>query len=195
MAWICVAQPAVEPVSVDEAKLHCRIDVDEDDGLVAALITTAREYLEAQARPRLAILTQSWRYVADAWPESDTLELRPYPLQSVTAVSYTGPAGVTRTMDAADYLVDTASEPGRLRLRSNASWPGDELQELNGLAVDFVAGFGDNGGDAPAALRQAILMLVAHWYENRELALTSGAVPKEVPFAVNALVGRWRREV
>ena len=195
MALICVTGPVVEPVSLDEAKDHLRVDLADDDGLIGGLITAAREYVERICRPRLALVTQTWQWVADDWPASDTLELRPWPLRSVTAIKYTSQAGVTATFASSNYVVDTASAPGRLRLKTTASWPGDPLRELNGLTVEFTAGFGDSGRDVPQQLRQAILMLVGHWYENREPQVMTGAMPASVEFAVNALIGHWRREV
>lgn len=195
MALICVTGPAVEPVSLDEAKDHLRVDISDDDTLIAGLVTAAREWIERVCRPQLALITQTWRYVADDWPAGDTLALRPWPLQSVSSVSYTSEAGVTATFAASNYVVDTYSAPGRLRLKSTASWPSGTLQELNGLQVTFTAGFGAGGSDVPAQIRQALLMLVAHWYENRETQVITGAVPASVDFAVRALLAPWRREL
>lgn len=195
MALILIEAPEVEPVTLAEAKLHLRVDNSTDDVLIEALITAARQFLETMARPQLAMITQTWQYIADKWPSSVGLELRPYPLQSVDEISYTDEAGTEATFASSNYLVDTVSEPGRLRLRSSASWPSVTLQELNGLVVEFTAGFGDDGSAVPAPLRQALLLLVAHWYENREIALTTGATASEIPFTVRALMAPWRREV
>jgi uncharacterized phiE125 gp8 family phage protein len=162
MALICVTEPVVEPVSLAEAKLHMRVEVTEDDALIAGLITAAREHLESTSRPQLAMLTQTWRYVADAWPTGDTLELRPWPLQSVTSIKYTSDAGVEATLASSNYVVDIYSEPGRVRLKSTATWPSTTLAALNGLVVEFVAGYGDTPGDLPQRLRQAVLLLVGH---------------------------------
>ena len=195
MALICVTEPVVEPVSLAEAKLHMRVEITEDDTLIAGLITAAREHFESTARPQLAMLTQTWRYVTDAWPADDTLELRPWPLQSVTSIKYTSDAGVEATLASSNYVVDTYSEPGRVRLKSTATWPSTTLAALNGLVVEFVAGYGDTPGDLPQRLRQAVLLLVAHWYENREPVVVSGAMPKELPLSVQSLMRHWRREV
>lgn len=195
MALILIDAPTVEPVTVAEAKLHLRVDIATDDTLIGLLITAARQTLELMARPQLAMITQTWKYIADQWPSGDTVELRPWPLQSVASIKYTDDDGVTTTWASTNYLVDTYSEPGRVRLKSDASWPSTTLQELNGLAIQFVAGFGASGSAVPAPLRQAMLILVGHWYENRELALTTGAMASEIPFTVRALMAPWRREV
>lgn len=193
MALICLEPPVVEPVTLAEAKLHCRIDVDDDDALVGSLISTAREHLERISRPQVAMTAQRWLYVADAWPASATIELRPYPLLTVDEVRYTDATGVETVIASSEYVVDTHSQPGRLHMING--WPSATLAALNGLEIEFTAGYGVDVLSPPMALRQAVLLLVGHWYEHRELAMTTGAVPKELPFAVAALVAPWRREV
>lgn len=183
-----------EPVSLEEAKLSLRVDGDGDDELIEFYISAARSYIERVSRPAMVMMTQTCVYVADAFPDGDTLELRPYPLQSVTSVVYTDAAGGSHTISPSDYLVDTVSQPGRIRLKATASWPGVTLAVMNGFAVTFVAGYGGVGSSVPLELRQAILLLVAHWYENREPVLTTGAIPKQLDFTVKALIQDWRRE-
>lgn len=195
MALVLITAPTVEPVSLVEAKAHLRIDIDDDDVLISGLITAARSHLEGIARPKLAMINQTWDYIADTWPSGDTVELRPYPLQSVTSIKYTTSAGVETTFSSASYQVDTYSQPGRLRLKSTASWPGTALREMNGLAIRFVAGYGAAGSAVPVQLRQAILLLVGHWYENREPVLTTGMMAAPLPMTVDALFRNWRREV
>ena len=189
-----VTGPTVEPVSLAEAKVHCRVDITDDDAYITGLITAARSRLETIARPQLAMITQTWELLLDDWPWGDTVELRPYPLQSVTSVKYTDSAGAETTYSAGNYLVDAYSEPGRLRLKTGSSWPSATLRELNGVAIRFVAGFGAAGTAVDMQLRQAILLLVAHWYEIREPVLTTGAQAVSMPFTVDALMQHWRRE-
>ena len=195
MALIISSGPTVEPVSLAEAKAHCRVDVSDDDTLLGNLIKAARTHVETVCRPRRALVNETWLWVADAWPASDTIELGVAPLSSVTSVKYTNDAGVEATLAATNYLVDTYSEPGRLRLKSTASWPSVTLRELNGLIVTFVAGYGAAASNVPEPFRQAMLLLIGHWYENREAQIVSGAVPKALEFAVDALLAPWRMDV
>lgn len=193
MALKLATAPASEPVSLSEAKLHCRVDVSADDALITALITAAREEIERASRH--ALITQTWDYYLDEWPDGDELELPVAPLQSVTSVQYTDDAAVTATLSSGAYVVDTASRPGRLKLKSGQSWPTVTLAALNGVVVRFVAGFGSSGSNVDQSLRQAMLLLIGHWYENREAIVSSGAVPKQVPFAVEALCRSYRMRV
>jgi uncharacterized phiE125 gp8 family phage protein len=195
MALVLITAPTVEPVSVAEAKAHLRVDIDDDDTLIGGLITAAKSHLEGIARPKLAMINQTWDYIADVWPAGDTVELRPYPLQSVTSIKYTTSAGVETTFAAASYQVDTYSQPGRLRLKTSVAWPSVVLREMNGLAIRFVAGYGAAGSAVPIQLRQAILLLVGHWYENREPVMTTGMMAAPLPMTVDALFRNWRREV
>lgn len=195
MALIRVAGPDIEPVSVAEAKTHCRVDISNDDLLIANLITTAREYIEMICRPRRALISQTWKLLLDKWPKTDILELGVVPLLSVTSVAYTDDYASTTIWPASNYVVDTASEPGRLRLRTGVSWPSATLREVNGVEITFVAGYGASSMSVPEPFRQAILLLVGNWYENREVQIVSGAMPKQLEFAVNALLAPWRMEV
>lgn len=186
MALKLITGPAEEPVSLAEAKLHCRVDIDDDDALISGFITAAREVVEGIARR--ALIEQTLELVLDEFPGEDRLTLPRPPLLSVTSVKYTSEAGVEATFSSSSYVVDTDSEPGRVVLKSGYSWPATTLQVVSGVRVRFKAGFGDEAADVPQRYKQAVGLLVSHWYENREAIATSGAVPKEVPFGVMALL-------
>lgn len=183
--------PAAEPISASEAKLHCRVDIATDDTLIANLITAAREKVEEWTWE--ALISQTWYLYLDAWPAGTKLKLPFPPLQSVTAITYTDEDGTGYTMSSDDYMVDAYSEPGRIVLKSGSSWPAETLQEAVGIRVEFVAGYGAAGSNVPQRYRQAILLLVSHWYENREPLVVSGAIPKELEFTVKSLIGRGSR--
>lgn len=195
MARYLVTGPTVEPVSLAEAKAHLRVDIDDDDALISRLVTTARLHIEDSTRPQVAMINQTWEYIADEWPDSDTLELRPYPLVGVTSIKYTDEDAVETTFSSTNYLVDTYTRPGRIRLKSTAAWPSVDLREINGFVVRFVAGYGAAAAAVPAPLRQAILLYVGHWYENREPILTTGMMPMALQKTIDDLLRNWRREV
>lgn len=177
--------PAIEPVTLAETKAHLRVDTSDDDALITALITAAREYVEGASRR--ALITQTWRYSLDSWPEGDEIELPKPPLQSVSSVKYYADDGTEYTLSTFAYIVDTDSEPGRIALAYGESWPSLTLYPAGAIRITYVAGYGDAASAVPQHLRQAILMLVAHWYENRETT-TIGAVAREVPLAVESLI-------
>lgn len=201
-----VSGPAQLPVSLDQVKAQLRLDDDftADD---APVMTLARVATEACERfTRRALITRTWRLFRDAWPHARTsttgggdwwdgtregalselppsrrvLELPKPPLQSVVHVKTYDDADAATTYAAGNYFVDTAGDPGRVVLRDGAATPAP-TRAANGLEVEFVAGYGDDPGDVPEQLRQGILMLTAHLYENRadlpdEAVKVSGAV-------------------
>lgn len=176
-----IVQPAVEPVTRDDAKLHCRIDIDDDDTLIDGLIVAARELVEAESRR--ALITQTWRMVLHTWP-ADGLRLPLPPMQSVSAIAYIDEDGNTGTVSDSIYDVDTTS--GEVWLAYNQDWPGVVLRPRRGVRIDFVAGYGDAIADVPEWAKIAIKLTVGHWYENRE-AVVVGQTARELPMGVQRL--------
>lgn len=176
--------PAEEPVTLDQAKKHCRQDLDVDDDLLTDTIQTAREYLEAQTGR--ALMIQEWDLFLDAFPCEREIELPMAPLRSVGSVKYTPEGGSQQTIWAGDYVVDTASEPGRIVLARSASWPSDTLVSANAVVIRFEAGY-DDAAVVPKLARQGILLLVGEWYANREAA-AAGVISKELQSSIDRIV-------
>ncbi len=189
MALVLVTPPSTEPISLSEAKTHLRVENTDDDTFISALITAARETVETITRR--ALVTQTWDYILDDWPDGDTITLPLPPLQSVVSVTYKDKDGNIQTFANSNYVVDTASEPGRLVLTDDANWPSDELYPAGAITVEFTAGYGAATA-VPQSLKQAMLLLIGHWYENREAVAVTGAIPKEMPLAVDALLWPYR---
>jgi len=185
MALAVVNEPSVEPISTEDAKAHVRVDISDDDDLIDALIVTARRTVEAWRNEARG--TQTWNLILDGFPEGDTLKMPLPPLQSITHIKYTDADGDESTFSSDSYLVDSDSEPGRVVLKSGQSWPGDTLQAANGVEVQFVAGYGDAAGDVPREVRQAMLLMIGHWYENRE-EVVIGQAAKAIPLGAEALL-------
>lgn len=179
-----ITAPASEPLTLVEAKLHLRVDVADDDTLIAALITAARQYCEGVLWR--ALMPQTWELYLDEWP-CEEIELPKPPLQSVTSVKYTNSIGATTTMDAGDYTVDTASEPGRVVLNYGELWPTVTLATANPIAIRYVCGYAD-AAHVPETVKAAMKLLIGHLYENRE-AVVAGLIVTSVPLAVESLLG------
>lgn len=188
MALVLTAAPAAEPISVAETKAHLRIDADDEDALLAALIAAARIFVERTLG--LALITQDWSYFLDFWPRSTCVTLPISPVQAVGAVKLHDVAGGTTVLDAESYAVDVVSAPARLVLK-NAT-PPVVTRELNAFEIAFTAGYGDEAPDVPAPIRQALTLLVAHWFERRE-PVVLGVGAQEVPTTVTGLLLPYRR--
>ena len=184
--------PAVEPVSVSEAKAHLRVDISDDDSYIGTLITAAREWCE-QYLDRTLINTQ-WTMRLDSFPYEIELPRPPIARSGTTTVvslTYTLGDDSTATLSTTAYRVDRNSTPGVVRQLRAGTWPAN-LDDYNAVAVTWWAGYGASGTSVPAAIRHAILMLVGHWYESRSSVLT-GSISKEIEFGVKPLLDsqRW----
>lgn len=164
---VLVTPPAAEPVTPEEAKAYLRVETAEEDALVTRLVAAARHAAE-RATGR-AFITQSWRMTLDRWPRGRVMELPFPPLQSVDAVVLIDDADAETVWPDTNTVADTAAEPGRLALREGVA-PPVPGRDIAGLAVDFTAGYGAQPTDVPEALRQAMIRLVAHWFEHRDVA-------------------------
>lgn len=173
----------IEPLTVSEAKTHLRILHSEDDTYIATLIAAARSRVEIETQRSL--ITRTYELVGDSFPASSTIALPMPPLRSVTTIKYYDSTGTLSTFASTNYRVDTYSAPGRVELVSGSSWPTTQERQ-NAVEIVYVAGYGDLPTAVPAEIRQAILMLVAHWYGFRE-PVAMGAPISEVPKAVEYL--------
>jgi uncharacterized phiE125 gp8 family phage protein len=187
MSSILLTPPAAEPVTLAEAKAYLRVEHDHDDDVIAALIAGARVHVEAQCRR--ALITQGWRLIRDAWPADGRIAVLPAPLQALTAARVRRIDGTTQAIDADLFAVDAASAPGVLSFAAGAlPMPG---RAVAGIELDIEAGYGEAAADVPQPLRQAIRVLVSHWYENRGLIAAGGGVAV-LPQSVAALIASYR---
>jgi uncharacterized phiE125 gp8 family phage protein len=186
MALILTAGPAAEPVTLAEAKAHLRVDGTAEDALITSLILTARLHIEAALG--LSLITQSWSYLLDAWPEREVrLPLRP--VQSVSAVKVTAADGAVATLASDRYLLDGAGAPPRL-VPVGGPFPAPGAAAL-GIEIAFSAGYGSAAANVPAPIRQALLQLIAHWFEHRE-PVEAGASVTRIPITVSELLAPYR---
>lgn len=162
----------------------------EDPELVR-WIRSAREHIEKITGR--ALITQTLDLMLPCFPACAVLELPRAPLQSVTSVKYISSDGTETTWDAGNYVVSTGSDydPGRLALAYGVSWPSFTPYPLDPVRIRYVAGYGASGASVPTNLRDAMLLLVGHWYANRETVIT-GTISKQLEFTVDALVGNYR---
>ena len=148
-----IQPPVAEPLSLLEAKAHLRVDVTDDDALIAALITAARVY--AETLTRRALVAQAWKLVLDSFPGPTMIGIpwgKPFTLpghaiyleksrvQTVTAISFIDMGGLQEVMPPANYIVDYTSEPCRITPVFGQIWP-IPLPQIGAIEVDFVAGY------------------------------------------------------
>lgn len=178
------SDPAEEPLSLTQAKSHLREDSDGQDSLIGdVLIPSARQWVEQKTWR--ALVTQTWEFTWYRFPTSKEISVPLPPLQSISSVKYFDTDNAEQTLDSSKYIVDTSYEPAVIRLKEGETWP-DTYQRPGAVKVTAVVGYGA-AGDVPARYKQAISLLVGHWYEHRENVVT-GTISTRVQDTVEALL-------
>jgi uncharacterized phiE125 gp8 family phage protein len=173
--------PSVEPVTLSEAKRHANVVASDDDTLITALIVAARELVEQDTSR--ALINQTWELELDDW-WTDAVEVPRPPLSSVTHVKYYDANGVLQTVASTNYHVDTRRQPGVIWWDADYTLP-TLSDEANPVIVTYVAGYGSAASAVPGRAKQAILLLVGHWYRHREAV---GRAEGEVALAYRSLI-------
>jgi uncharacterized phiE125 gp8 family phage protein len=187
-----VTRPTLHALTQAELEAHCRT-LGATGADVTPYLFAAAEHIETICSR--AFLTQTWRAYLDYWPWCDEIVIPLGWLQSVTHLKYYDTTGAATTVATDQYDLDTGGDGyGRLKLKYQKHWPTATLQPLNPIEIQFVAG--KTGPDElPHAIRQAIRLLGAAWYEHREevvLGATAAVVSNKLAVGVDALVANWR---
>lgn len=160
-------EPEREPLDLEDARRHLRIDSDfeDDDGLISLLISMAREAAEKETQRTL--ITSGYRLTLDGFPRG-IIELDKGKVQSITSITYRDSAGAWQTLAAQYYASDLTGCPARIMPAYGTVWP-TTYPEIGSVRVNYVAGYGDAPADVPAGIRQWMLLLIGTVYANREL--------------------------
>jgi uncharacterized phiE125 gp8 family phage protein len=173
----------VEPFTLTDAKEHLRIDYDDDDNLVTGMIKPAREYCENWTGR--AFIEKTLEYSLMSFPFERSFRLPYQPVTAISSMKYTDSDGVEHSMsEGSDYLTDT--DGGQVVLPYGGSWPSATLYPVRPIKVAYSV-----GGSVPETVKQAIYLLLGHWYENRE-AVMVGTITKEIEFSVHSLLSQHR---
>jgi uncharacterized phiE125 gp8 family phage protein len=180
------------PIDLEDVKNHLRLPVGEtnQDDYLMGLITVAMSRVEEMTNRALTRRTLKTYY--DEWPYYEFFEL-PYPPLSTSAdavVKYVDVDSSSITLSSTAYKLDAVSEPGRLVLDYNEDWPSNQLHNINPISVQFVCGYPGSTA-VPQQLKQAMKLIIADLYENRESVVVGQAVSK-IPDAVQSLVRSLR---
>ncbi len=172
MTSFLLSGPALEPVTLVEAKQFIRLEDSSEDSFITTLIAAARLHVESTTRR--ALIAQSWRVICDNWPSERTVTLPVSPMISLTAITAYDVDGNATSLALAQFQPETKVAPARIFLPRPVS-DAPALRERSGIEIDYVAGYGSAQSDVPADLRQAVLSLVGYWFENRDAVVIAGS--------------------
>jgi uncharacterized phiE125 gp8 family phage protein len=165
---VLVTAPSATPISVAEAKAHCRVEDDEEDSLFAALIATATGHLDGPAGILgKCLMSQTWRVDFQSFPRGRILRLPLEPVISAT-LAYVDTAGTSQSWAASGHWDKVTDDLGvAIVLKADASWP-STADVVAAVSVTAVCGYGEAAADVPPPIRHALLLAVADLYRSRE---------------------------
>lgn len=201
-----ITPPAAEPIDVATAKNHLRLPagVTADDDRVAQLITAARILVEKETRRSL--ITTEWQLQLERFPIArythhhgthedrfGAINLPRMPFQSLVSLTYVDQAGATQTLAVdTDFAVESGDDDRRARVMPlfGKYWPGSRCYP-GSVLVQYKAGYGDAGDTVPGPLTQAMLLLIGHWYENREAVTLLNTIPQVLQLGFSDLIASF----
>lgn len=186
-----VGGPASEPVTDVEAKAHLKVDYADEDTFILSLIKVCRETVEEWCNRSL--INTTWKaYYEGLGP----LVLPRAKVSAVTHVKYYGSDGSTNTVTSTVYESDLVIEPAYITTAYGQQWPTFTPRSTRPVEVQFVAGYGANASFVPATIKHAILMMIGHYFRNRENVLSGNntliATSVVVPLGAQRLLDNFR---
>jgi uncharacterized phiE125 gp8 family phage protein len=175
-----VEAPAGPLLQRETVKLHLRIDHDDDDDLLDALIDTVEAQLDGYAGTLgRALAEQSWKLSLPAFPGHSGyqwsvrrhharhhlhIRLPLPPLISVTEVAYVDPEGVDQVLDPSQYVV-LDGPLATIQPAPGVCWP-STAHQARAASITYVAGYGAPEA-VPAPILAAARLMLADLYDNR----------------------------
>ena len=192
MNLILKTPPATEPIFLAEVKSYLKIsDYEEyatEDTYLTSLITAAREYCEDfQSR---AYITQTWELALPYFPCE--IKIPKGKLQAIDSITYKNSAGITETLAVTtDYVTSIRGIMGRVVPAYGKAWPSFTPFPLDAVIITFTCGYG-SASDVPEKVKQAMKLLISHWFTNRVPVDQAMGSAKEVEFTLSALLWQDR---
>ena len=178
--------PSSTAVTLAEAKQHLRVDsdFDDDDAYITTLIEVATDLVEQFTRRRL--ITQTYNLYYDQFP--DYISLQVGIVASVVHIKYRDTSNVEQTLASSNYVLDDKIKPGRIYVATNGNFP-DTYDRPNAVEVEFTVG--SAAADVESALKQAMLITVGRYYEQRQ-DVVLGTIATELPLMVEYILTPYR---
>jgi len=191
------------PITLEEIKDHLNItrgETGQDEtlkGLRAASVEMAQNITGRK------LMIQKWTVYLDNWPSGNELELPFTPLASsgsvagtssipTTGIYYTDSTNGSTTLGSTAWSYDAVSEPPRIVLGNDESWPTDILHHNNPIQIRGTYGYSASS-EIPRSIKHAMLLMIGHWYENRENTIIgAGQVVHEIPLGAKSLLEMYR---
>lgn len=184
--------PVAEPLATADLKAQMRVDHSDDDALIDSYALAARQLVELQTNRSL--INSTWELCLDCFPSDGVIRLPRAKVSAVSKIEYVNTDGTTVELATTEYRKDLRSEPARITPEYSKLWPVTR-SVTNAVIVTFTAGYGAAGTAVPGPLLQAMKLLVASWYKNRETVADKKLENLPRPIAFSSLIAPYTVEV
>ena len=181
---------AVNPLfTTAQAKEHLKVDVTEDDTIIDNLILAATQSCEIFTNQYFidTVVTQ----YSDTW--DGFYRLYKSPVSAITHVKYYDSDDSLQTLASSNYILDGTSKPARIGIAIDGELP-NLSNRINAVEVKYTVGYGAESTDVPEGIRQAVLLTIGNWYENRQTVIT-GRTATELPLSSQYLLEQYKIQV
>jgi uncharacterized phiE125 gp8 family phage protein len=188
LAPVRTIAPADPLLTLADAKAHLRVDHADEDALISSLIDAAAAHVDGyNGILGRALITQTW--VVEFPTFTNRMDVPLGPIQSAT-IQYYDSLNALQTLATSVYAVLSDGLGPYVTLKYNQQWPQTYTRD-DAVKITWIAGYGAAAA-VPASIRSAMLLLIAHWYDNRS-TVSVGESVSEMPFAAAALLAPFRR--
>ena len=185
-----ITTPAASyPITTAEAKAHLKVDISDDDTLIDNLIKAATQ--SAEDYTNRCFIATTLTMVGDTW--KDIYTLYKSPVSAVTKIQYYDTTNTQVVLSTSVYIVDNTSKPCRILLDEDQEFP-DLADRKMAVEAIYVVGESEDGTEVSNLIKQAILLMVGHWYQNRE-AVVIGRIATEIPMAAKMILDQYKIQV
>jgi len=188
-AYKVVTPATSNPLTLTETKTHLKVDTTADDTFITNLIRSATS--SAQEYTNRFFIATTIQQFGDKW--EDISNLFKSPVASVTVIKYVDPSGSLQTLSTDVYFVDDVNKPARIGLKPNQSFP-EIIDRLNAIYVEYVVGIAAGPDEVDEGIRQALLLTIGNWYQNRQ-AVVTGTIATELPMNAKFLLDQYKIQV
>ena len=181
---------SVNPLfTTTEAKDFLKVDTTADDTLIDSLIKAATQ--SCQIFTNRYFLTTTVTQYSDKWDGIYTLYKSP--VFGITHIKYFDSNDTEQTLASSNYILDNVSQPARIGIAVNGTLP-DLADRINAVHVEYKVGYGVTSDLVPEGIKQAVLITIGNWYENRQTVIT-GRTATELPLSSQYLLEQYKIQV
>ena len=172
-----------------QAKAHLKVDTADEDDLIDNLVTAATESCQIFTNTYFidTVVTQ----YSDNW--NGISSLYKSPVSSITHIKYYDKDDSLQTWSSSDYILDSSIRPARIALAVDKSFP-TLSKRINAVEVKYTVGYGSAASNVPEGIRQAVLLTIGNWYQNRQSVVT-GTIATDLPLSSQYLLDQYKIQV